>query len=162
MADAPSTGPEDAADAVLSGILTPSGHGLRVRVYFEDTDFSGSVYHASYLRFLERGRSDFLRLLGVHHTVLAADGLVFAVRRMAIEFDRPARIDDVVEVRTSVEELGGASVTLRQGIVRGADVLLRATVTVALLSLDGRVKRFPASIRQVLDRQLTTSAVTLR
>ncbi|MCW5713684.1 MAG: tol-pal system-associated acyl-CoA thioesterase [Bauldia sp.] len=136
--------------ADLAGALTAEGHTLRIRVYFEDTDFSGSVYHASYLRFLERGRSDFLRLLGVHHTALAADGLVFAVRRMTIEFDRPARIDDVVEVRTSVEELGGASVTLRQGIARGADMLIRATVTVALLSLDGRVKRFPAAIRQVL------------
>ncbi|MGV8838987.1 MAG: tol-pal system-associated acyl-CoA thioesterase [Bauldia sp.] len=134
----------------LAGVLTSSGHALRVRVYFEDTDFSGSVYHASYLRFLERGRSDFLRLLGVHHTVLAAEGLVFAVRRMAIEFDRPARIDDVVEVRTEVEDLGGASVTLRQDVVRGADVVVRATVTVALLSLDGRVRRFPAAIRQAL------------
>jgi acyl-CoA thioester hydrolase len=136
----------------LAGALTAEGHALRIRVYFEDTDFSGSVYHASYLRFLERGRSDFLRLRGVHHTALAGDGLVFAVRRMAIEFDRPARIDDVVEVRTAVDELGGASVTLRQDIVRGDDALIRATVTVALLSLDGRVKRFPASIRQALAR----------
>jgi acyl-CoA thioester hydrolase len=150
MADHLSTDLHEATDPRLSGILTSAGHALRVRVYFEDTDFSGAVYHASYLRFLERGRSDFLRLLGVHHTVLAADSLVFAVRRMAIEFDRPARIDDVVEVRTSVEELGGASVTLRQEIGRGADLLVRATVTVALLSLDGRVKRFPASIRQAL------------
>lgn len=142
----------DSADPELAGVLTADGHVLRVRVYFEDTDFSGSVYHASYLRFLERGRSDFLRLLGVHHTVLAGDGLVFAVRRMAIEFDRPARIDDVVEVRTTVEELGGASVTLHQEIGRGDALLIRATVTVALLSLDGRVKRFPASIRQALTR----------
>ncbi|MCC6736722.1 MAG: tol-pal system-associated acyl-CoA thioesterase [Bauldia sp.] len=134
----------------LAGILASAGHSLRVRVYFEDTDFSGSVYHASYLRFLERGRSDFLRLLGVHHTVLAAEGLVFAVRRMAIEFDGPARIDDVVAVRTAVEELGGASVTLRQEIARGDDVLVRATVTVALLSREGRVRRFPAAIRQAL------------
>ena len=137
----------------LSGALTEAGHALLVRVYFEDTDFSGSVYHASYLRFLERGRSDFLRLLGVHHTVLAAESLVFAVRRMTIEFDRPARIDDVVEVRTEVEELGGASVTLRQAIFSGEDALVRASVTVALLSLDGRVKRFPAAIRQALARK---------
>lgn len=150
MAEHPSTGLQQATIVGLSGNLTPAGHALPVRVYFEDTDFSGSVYHASYLRFLERGRSDFLRLLGVHHTALAADGLVFAVRRMAIEFDRPARIDDVVQIRTSVEDLGGASVTLHQEIGRGADVLVRATVTVALLSLDGRVKRFPASIRQAL------------
>lgn len=150
MADSPSPDQEPAADPALSGVLHGEGHALRVRVYFEDTDFSGSVYHASYLRFLERGRSEFLRLLGVHHTLLAADGLVFAVRRMAIEFDRPARIDDVVEVRTSVEDLGGASVTLRQEIGRGADLLVRATVTVALLSLEGRVRRFPASIRQAL------------
>jgi len=138
------------AAPTLSGVLNGQGHALPVRVYFEDTDFSGSVYHASYLRFLERGRSDFLRLLGIHHAVLAADGLVFAVRRMTIEFDRPARIDDVVEVRTTLAELGGASVSLRQEIGRGADLLVRATVTVALLSLDGRVKRFPASIRQAL------------
>lgn len=136
----------------IAGMLTGAGHALRVRVYFEDTDFSGSVYHASYLRFLERGRSDYLRLLGVHHTELASQGLVFAVRRMAIDFDRAARIDDVIEVRTEVEQLGGASVTLRQEVVRGAEFLVRATVTVALLSLDGRVKRFPASIRQALER----------
>lgn len=148
--------------AELAGVLTETGHSLRVRVYFEDTDFSGSVYHASYLRFLERGRSDYLRLLGVHHTALASEGLVFAVRRMAIDFDRAARIDDVVEVRSSVGELGGASVTLLQEIVRGEALLVRATVTVALLSLDGRVKRFPASIRQALARQFTTTAVTLR
>lgn len=137
----------------LAGTLTPTGHALRIRVYFEDTDFSGAVYHASYLRFLERGRSDFLRLLGVWHHALAKDDLVFAVRRMAIDFDRPARIDDVVEVRTAVEELGGASVVLRQAIVRGEDTLIRAMVTVALLGSDGRVKRFPAAIRAALTPQ---------
>ncbi|MGD9739201.1 MAG: tol-pal system-associated acyl-CoA thioesterase [Bauldia sp.] len=141
----------------LAGRLDGSGHVLPIRVYFEDTDFSGAVYHASYLRFLERGRSDFLRLIGVHHRPLAEEGLVFAVRHLAISFERAARIDDVLEVRTGVADLGGARVVLRQAIQRDGDLVTSAEVTVALLSADGRPKRFPATLRQLLSSRLDLS-----
>src|SRR3954454_13403592 len=94
----------------LSGRLTPAGHELSQRVYFEDTDFSGRVYHARYLHFMERGRSAYLRLLGIHHRELAGEGLTFAVSRMDIEFLRPASIDDVLTVQTSTRETSGARV----------------------------------------------------
>ena len=84
----------------IAGRLTDGGHELRQRVYFEDTDFSGRVYHARYLQFLERGRSDYLRLLGIHHRELAEDGLSFAVSRMEIDFRRPATIDDLLTIGT--------------------------------------------------------------
>src|SRR4051812_8874559 len=98
----------------LAGRLVAGGHELLQRVYFEDTDFSGRVYHARYLHFLERGRSDYLRLLGIHHRALAAQGLGFAVTRMEIEFRRPAAIDDVMTIRTIPRMVGGARITLEQ------------------------------------------------
>src|SRR5688572_236131 len=123
--------------ADLAGRLTGFGHVLHQRVYFEDTDFSGLVYHARYLHFLERGRSDWLRLLGVHHWDLAAQGLAFAVRRMEIDFLRPARIDDVLAVETRNAGIGGARIVLRQSIRREGEPLVEALVTVALLGPEG-------------------------
>lgn len=130
----------------LAGELTPDGHRLFQRVYFEDTDFSGLVYHARYLHFLERGRSDYLRLLGVHHAELSRRGLFFAVRRMALDWLAPARIDDVLEVRTSLTELGGARVVLDQSVSRESERLVSARVTVALLGASGRPVRLPDEI----------------
>ncbi|MEO0730534.1 MAG: YbgC/FadM family acyl-CoA thioesterase, partial [Pseudomonadota bacterium] len=106
-------------------------HVLPVRVYFEDTDFSGVVYHASYLRWCERGRSDFLRLMGNNHqSLIAGDGdrkpAAFVVRRMSLEFLKPARIDDVLEVHTCASELGAASITLDQHVTVGATRLFEA------------------------------------
>ena len=134
----------------LSGRLTPEGHVLLVRVYFEDTDFSGAVYHASYLRFLERGRSDFLRLRGVSHRALGAEGLAFAVRRMTVSFERAARIDDIVEVRSALVEIGGARIMLRQDVRRGAELIVAAEVLVALVDGAGRPRRLPAAMRAAL------------
>src|SRR3954449_2985372 len=100
----------------LSGAIRNGRHVLPVRVYYEDTDFSGVVYHASYLRFMERGRTDYLRLLGVDHrglfeqTEREAPGFAFVVRAMAIEFLKPARMDDVLTIITAPEEVKGASV----------------------------------------------------
>lgn len=135
----------------LAGRLTENGHVLPVRVYFEDTDFSGVVYHGSYIRFMERGRSDFVRLIGIGHTDLDAgvhgEPLVFAVRRIDIEYRKPARIDDLVEVETRVKEMRGASIVLDQTVRRGADVLTEAKVTVAFVSRDGRPRRIPDSVR---------------
>ena len=124
--------------ADLAGRLTRAGHVLYQRVYFEDTDFSGLVYHARYLHFLERGRSDWLRLLGVHHRDLAAEGLAFAVRRMEIDFLRPARIDDVLAIETRRQEIGGARIALRQSVRCDGDILVEALVTAALVGPAGR------------------------
>jgi acyl-CoA thioester hydrolase len=131
----------------LSGTLTPEGHRLAIRIYFEDTDFTGVVYHASYVRFMERGRSDYVRSLGIHHSALDAgetgESLGFAVAKMAIEFRRPAKIDDIVEVLTRPKAMRGASIDLYQTIRRGDEVLVEATVTVVLVNREGRPRRIP-------------------
>ena len=125
----------------------PAGHELVQRVYFEDTDFSGRVYHARYLHFMERGRSDYLRLLGIHHRELAKDGLAFAVRRMEIDFIRPAAIDDVLTILTAPETVAGARIVLAQEIRRDAERLVAAQVTVVLVGPGGRPMRLPAQVR---------------
>lgn len=134
----------------LSGRLTPSGHELRIRVYFEDTDFSGVVYHARYLNFLERGRSDLLRLKGIGHGELLAGkygpSMAFAVRHMDIDFLRPARIDDILTVETRTHHLGGARILLIQRITRGEEALIEAKVKVAVISPEGRPMRMPAAV----------------
>src|SRR5262245_23060164 len=113
---------------------------MRVRVYYEDTDFSGMVYHASYLRFMERGRTNYLRLLGADQRALfeeteqEAPGFAFVVRSMQIEFLKAARMDDVLEVITTPQEVRGASSTLDQRVMRGDDVLIEARVQVAFAS----------------------------
>ncbi len=131
----------------LSGELTDFGHRLRARVYYADTDFSGVVYHARYLEFLERGRSDFLRLAGVHHTELAdgkhGEKLVWVVRRMEIDFRAPAKIDDVLTIDTRTENVSGARIFMAQQIRRGDDVLIEARVEAAIISENGRPRRFP-------------------
>lgn len=133
--------------AGLSGELTATGHRLFARVYYADTDFSGVVYHARYLEFLERGRSDFLRLAGVHHTQLA-DGLlgekiVWVVRRMEIDFIAPARIDDILAVETRTEKVSGARIFMQQELSREGTLLVRARVEAAIISESGRPRRFP-------------------
>ncbi len=130
----------------IAGHIAGRVHILPVRVYFEDTDFSGIVYYANYLKFVERGRSDFLRLMGVHHTELAEQGLVFAVRRVEADYLRPARIDDILEVRTSLVELRGARFVLGQRVARADKTLFEAKITAALLTLDGRPRRLPADM----------------
>src|SRR6266540_3569469 len=115
------------SDCGLAGRIGNGRHVLPLRVYYEDTDFSGVVYHASYLRFMERGRTDYLRLLGVDHrglfeeTEQEAPGFHFVVRSMQIEFLKPARMDDVLEITTEPEEVKGASITLLQMVTRGAE-----------------------------------------
>ena len=122
-----------------------------MRVYYEDTDFSGVVYHASYLRFLERGRTELLRAAGLDQSALAAraDGLVFAVRRMTIDYLRPARMDDMLAVETRLREVRGASVGMAQRIRRGGENLVEAEVLVATLS-GGRPLRIPPQVRRAL------------
>lgn len=138
---------DDVLIAGLSGRLTPNGHRLKARVYFADTDFTGVVYHARYLEFLERGRSDFLRLVGVHHTEMAGGihggQLSWVVRRMEIEFRRPARIDDIVTIDTRVERISGARVHMAQELGRDEEPLVAARVEAAIVDSAGRPRRFP-------------------
>ena len=130
-----------------SGRHAEDGHHLPIRIYFEDTDFSGVVYHASYVRFLERGRTEYVRLLGVHHAALDAgetgESMAFAVHRLEVEFRRPARIDDVVTVVTKPKEIRGARIILSQKVRRGDELLVDATVTVVLVNRAGRPCRIP-------------------
>jgi len=130
-------------------------HVLPVRVYFEDTDFSGLVYHASYLRWCERGRSDFLRLRGNDHRALIAgsegrEPAAFVVRRMKLEYLKPARIDEILEVNTRVREIGAASLTLIQTITRDEVPLFEAEVMVVLVSVSGKPLRISQGIRSAL------------
>lgn len=131
----------------LSGELTREGHRLSARVYYADTDFSGVVYHARYLEFLERGRSDYLRLCGVHHTELAdgahGERIVWVVRRMEIDFRDSARMDDVLTIETRTAEISGARIVMAQRILRGADLLIEARVEAAIIGMNGRPRRFP-------------------
>lgn len=141
-------GESDAAlTAGLSGMLVDGGHRLAARVYYADTDFSGFVYHARYLEFLERGRSDFLRLADVHHTELADGALgariVWVVRRMAIDFLTPARMDDLIIVETKTASISGARIVMDQRLLRGDTVLVSARVEAAIVGENGRPVRFP-------------------
>jgi acyl-CoA thioester hydrolase len=128
-------------------------HRLTIRVYYEDTDFSGVVYHASYLRFLERGRTETLRDLDIHQADLHGAGgegaLSFVVRRMAIEWMKPARMDDLLVVETNIQEIRGASMALKQQILLNETVLLTADVLVALVS-GGKPARMPVDLKQRL------------
>lgn len=128
----------------------PPASALSVRVYYEDTDFSGRVYHASYLRFLERGRTEWLRVRGfTHRDFSESSGIVFAVRSLQIDFLAPALIDDLLDVETRVSTLRGASIAFGQRILRRDAQLVTATVLVAAIR-DGRPARLPASLRQSL------------
>lgn len=131
-------------------------HRLPVRVYYEDTDFSGVVYHASYLRFLERGRTEHLRAAGFDQSALLADpgGLGFAVRRMTIDWLKPARMDDVLTVETRTTAIRGATLDNEQRVLRDGEVLLTASVLIACLSA-GRPTRIPDRLR---DRLMATHA----
>jgi acyl-CoA thioester hydrolase len=139
----------------LDGEMRGGRHVMQVRVYYEDTDFSGLVYHASYLRFMERGRTNHLRLLGANHRALfeetekEAPGLAFVVRSMQIEFLRPARMDDVLEVVTAPAEVKGASIMLIQQVMRGDEILVDARVRVACVS-GGRARPIPKPLRMAM------------
>lgn len=124
-------------------------HDHTVRVYYEDTDFSGFVYHASYLRFMERGRTEWLRALGIDQGMLHRDGIAFVVRRMTLDYRAPARMDDLLTVATRVVALRGASVALAHEVRREEAVLVSAEVTVAAVQ-GGRAVRLPEGVRRAL------------
>jgi acyl-CoA thioester hydrolase len=134
-------------------LIERAPHLFPVRVYYEDTDFSGAVYHASYLRFMERGRTEWLRALGIEQSALfsaaEAEVFAFAVRRMSIDFLEPARMDDLLTIETLVRRIGGASLDLAQRALRGGAVLVAAEVRIGCVAR-GRPARLPPTIRAKL------------
>ncbi|MFO1236687.1 MAG: tol-pal system-associated acyl-CoA thioesterase [Alphaproteobacteria bacterium] len=155
----PLTHAHDAAtpDVAFSGWFEGRVHVLPVRIYYEDTDTSGIVYHANYLRYCERGRSDFLRMAGVRHLVMleGESKLVWTLRRISLDYMRPARVDDLLMVRTRYTEMAGARLVGEQEIYKGADLLCTARIEAAVITLDGRPRRIPADIREKLQPYLS-------
>ena len=143
----------------LDGEIRDGRHVLTVRVYYEDTDFTGIVYHANYLRYMERGRTNYLRLLGADHRALfeetakEAPGFAFVVRSMNIDYLKPARMDDVLEIFTEPQEVRGASITLHQRVMRADELLVEASVRVAFIS-DGRARPIPKPLRAAMKADL--------
>ena len=130
---------------------------MQLRIFYEDTDFSSAVYHASYLRFMERGRTNFLRLLGTdqralfEETEVEPSSFAFVVRSMQIDFYKPAFMDDVLDIVTSPNEVRGASITLLQQCKRGAELLVEAKVRVAFVS-GGKAQRIPKNLRDAMEK----------
>jgi acyl-CoA thioester hydrolase len=134
-----------------SGEIIDGTHVLALRVYYEDTDAAGIVYYAHWLRFLERGRTELLRLLGQEHGALREQrGVSWVVRRCAIDYLKPARLDDTVEVVTQCGEIRGASLDMFQEARRGGETLVRAELVVACMSESGRPVRLPPHFRTAL------------
>jgi acyl-CoA thioester hydrolase len=146
----------------LDGEIRDGRHVFTVRVYYEDTDFTGIVYHANYLRYMERGRTNYLRLIGTDHRALfeaaeqEAPGFAFVVRSMTLDYLRPARMDDILEILTKPEEVKGASITLRQQVMRDDVVLVGASVRVAFIS-GGRARPIPKPLRIAMKADLESS-----
>ncbi len=141
---------KDAADRPQSGRFADGVHLFPVRVFFEDTDFTGVVYHANYLRFIERARSDMLRVAGIDQRAAyeAGEG-AYAVARLAIDFKRSARLDDELLVISAIGEIRAASVHIHQRVMRNGEVVAQAEVDVAFVSREGRPRRQPAEWREI-------------
>jgi len=137
-----------------TGTLFGNSHTRMERVYFEHTDFSGVVYHSRYLDFMEHGRSDYVRMLGVHHSEMAGgaygESLAFAVHRIEIDYKAAAKIDDVLKVETERGVLKGLRLTFNQRIWREEELLLQAVVTVVLMNPEGKPRRFPQALLEKL------------
>lgn len=146
--------------AHTSGRFHGKLHLLPVRIYYEDTDISGIVYHANYLRYFERGRSEFLRLAGIHHMVMLAneEPIAWTLRRIHLDYMRPARLDDLLEVHTRFVELTGARMTAKQVVMRGEEELVRARVEAAIITMQGKPRRIPQDVREKMLPFLDTEA----
>jgi acyl-CoA thioester hydrolase len=144
------------SEAPTSGRLDGKTHVLPVRVYYEDTDAGGIVYHANYLRFAERARTEMLRLVGIRQSELRErEGLVFAAYKGDVHYLKPARLDDELSVETNLTELSGASLHVRQIIKRRTDTadedLVRFNAQIVCMTPEGRAARVPASLRRILE-----------
>ncbi len=131
------------------GRFDGKAHILPVRVYYEDTDVSGIVYHANYLRYMERGRSEFLRLAGIHHMVMLANAepIAWTIRRMEIDYAKAARLDDNLEVHTRYRTMSGARLTGEQWVKRDGVDLVTAKVEAAIITMTGKPRRIPEDVR---------------
>lgn len=146
------------ADIPTAGRFEGREHRLPVRVYYEDTDFTGLVYHANYVRYFERGRSDALRMMGIGHAELL-DGdrpLAFVVSKMDLTFVKPARIDDALIVRTHYDAVKGPRLLINQTVTRGDEVLCRAEVEVVCIHMDGRPRRPTQALKDKVGPWLAT------
>jgi acyl-CoA thioester hydrolase len=150
----------------LGGEIRGARHVLPVRVYYEDTDFTGIVYHASFLRFMERGRTEYMRRIGAGYRELfeqaasEAPGFGFVVRSMRIDYRKPAHMDDVLEIVTAPEEVKGASLTVLQRVTREGEVLVEAHIRVAFV-VGGRARPIPKPLRIAMqaDRERASDTV---
>lgn len=148
--------------APATGIFMAGVHHFPVRVYFEDTDLSGVVYHANYLRYMERARSDMLRVAGIDQRGNHEGGTgVYAVADVAISYRRPARLDDDLLVRSHVTAVGAATCAIRQQVMRGDEILTQGDVKVAFLSPQGRPQRQPAPWIALFNRLLQGEDLTI-
>jgi acyl-CoA thioester hydrolase len=140
-------------DTASMGRFDGKLHILPVRVYYEDTDVSGIVYHANYLRFMERGRSEFLRLAGIHHMVMLANAepIAWTIRRLEIEYSKPARLDDNLEIHTRYRTMSGARLTGEQWVKRDGVDLVTAKVEAAIITMTGKPRRIPEDVRARLE-----------
>ncbi|SHJ32993.1 acyl-CoA thioester hydrolase [Shimia gijangensis] len=125
-------------------------HKLTIRVYYEDTDMAGIVYYANYLRYIERGRSEWVRDNGMDQNAMKADGVVFAVRRVEADYLMPAHLDDELVVETTVQSVTAARMMMEQHVKRGEEILFHAIVTVVCIGESGQPTRLPAKVRQMV------------
>lgn len=141
------TGDGDRTDPT-AGRIVGREHQLPVRIYYEDTDFTGMVYHANYLRYFERGRSDFFRLAGISHTALLAlpEPTAFTLIRVEVDYRRAARVDDALLVRTTYDAVQGARLMVSQRITRGEDLIAEARLQAVCITLQGRAKKPPPDL----------------
>ncbi len=131
-------------------------HTLPIRVYYEDTDAGGVVYYANYLKFTERGRTDWLRDLGVNQLQLREDtGLFFVVRHCEVDYQAPGKLDDQLIVETHLQQLGNASITMLQNVIRPSDNRLLAAVKVTVVCINEKMKaaRIPQNIRDLIEKE---------
>jgi acyl-CoA thioester hydrolase len=139
-----------AAATPSAGWLDGREHLLPVRIYYEDTDFTGVVYHANYLRYFERGRSDFLRVVGVAHQALLAQDAAFTITRIEVDYRRAARVDDALLVRTAYDAVKGPRLFIAQRITRGDELIAQARVQAACIDAAGRARRPPPGLADAI------------
>jgi acyl-CoA thioester hydrolase len=144
--------------APTTGRIEDGHHILPLRIYYEDTDAQGIVYYANWLRFLERGRTELLRMLGLEHSALRAEsGINWVVRRCTIDYLKPARLDETIDIVTGCGEMRGASLDMIQEARRGEELLVRAELLVACMNDSGRPARVPSQARAALQRVVVVS-----
>lgn len=122
-------------------------HRKEIRVYYEDTDMAGIVYYANYLRYIERARSDWVREVGIDQLAMKEAGVVFAVRRVEADYVSPARFDDILDVRTTLDSLSAAKMVMQQEVWRGEDLIFTAKVLIVCIGASGKPVRLPAECR---------------